>query len=293
MNTYEAGKDRISTYYFDINGCSVVYNGNGNYRDNRNITYTHMGGIAKSRTIYAIAGRSEQLFTFSEYIGSAADTDVFDVFVRLIDSSFCSASDLAGSDRINESDGDIADRNVVWLTECTAAEKAGNVKITVLKDGSYCVMWEWFVDGSFDSIRYVILDECGNIIRSETEIAGARLSDTSVQPIVQGDVLTWATADSEDGSVTWYSVDLMQYVDVCCGDVDMDGNVDISDATLALTIYARRAASLTVDEYTEKQLMVADADQDDDIDISDATAILAYYAQNAAGLNPAWDKIFI
>ena len=154
-------------------------------------------------------------------------------------------------------------------------------------------MWDWFVDGSFDSIRYVILDECGNIIRSETEIAGARLSDTSVQPIVQGDVLTWATADSEDGSVTWYSVDLMQYVDVCCGDVDMDGNVDISDATLALTIYARRAASLTVDEYTEKQLMVADADQDDDIDISDATAILAYYAQNAAGLNPAWDKIFI
>ena len=71
------------------------------------------------------------------------------------------------------------------------------------------------------------------------------------------------------------------------GDVNEDGVVDISDATLALTHYARTAASLSSD-LTETQLLAADIDEDGVITLSDATAILTYYARYAAGLNPAW-----
>ena len=64
------------------------------------------------------------------------------------------------------------------------------------------------IDGKFDSIRYVVLDECGNTLRSETAVYGARLSCTSIQPIVQGNTLSWAVADKKAKTVTWYSVDL-------------------------------------------------------------------------------------
>ena len=72
------------------------------------------------------------------------------------------------------------------------------------------------------------------------------------------------------------------------GDVNEDGVVDISDATLALTHYARTAASLSSD-LTGTQLLAADIDGDGVITIADATAILTYYAQYAAGLNPSWN----
>lgn len=75
------------------------------------------------------------------------------------------------------------------------------------------------------------------------------------------------------------------------GDVDGNGIIEISDATAALTIYARTAVSLPLDEFTEKQRMAADADKDGMVTIFDATAILTYYAQYAAGLNPTWENI--
>lgn len=77
------------------------------------------------------------------------------------------------------------------------------------------------------------------------------------------------------------------------GDLDEDGVVQISDATMVLNIYARGAACLDTSEYTDRQKKAADVNKDGKIDISDATAILTYYAQNAAGLNPTWDKIVV
>ncbi|MBQ8515060.1 MAG: Ig-like domain-containing protein [Ruminococcus sp.] len=75
------------------------------------------------------------------------------------------------------------------------------------------------------------------------------------------------------------------------GDVDLNGIVNISDATEALTIYAKHSASLSTEEYTDTQLQSADTNEDGLISISDATAILSYYAQTAAGLNPDWKNI--
>ncbi len=79
-------------------------------------------------------------------------------------------------------------------------------------------------------------------------------------------------------------------LDTLCvkGDVNLDGLVDISDATLALTHYAQTAASLD-SSLSDVQISAADVDEDGVITLSDATAILTYYAQYAAGLSPSWN----
>lgn len=75
------------------------------------------------------------------------------------------------------------------------------------------------------------------------------------------------------------------------GDVNNNGKIDISDATLVLTIYAENASGLSIDEYSEEQLLAADVNLDGNVSISDATAILTYYARNAAGLDTSWADI--
>lgn len=75
------------------------------------------------------------------------------------------------------------------------------------------------------------------------------------------------------------------------GDVNNNGKIDISDATLVLTIYAENASGLSIDEYSDEQLSAADVNLDGNVSISDATAILTYYARNAAGLDTSWADI--
>lgn len=67
------------------------------------------------------------------------------------------------------------------------------------------------------------------------------------------------------------------------GDVNADGDVTISDATAALTIYAYDAAALEP-PITGIDALTADADGSGTVDLSDATLILKYYAETTAGL---------
>lgn len=191
----------------------VCFSSSGQYGEagsHKNATHLHMGGIAASKSTYAVTGKSERFYTSGNYADSGLATDIYDVFVRIVDKSLIDSAggDCGGVERIDKATGEIADRNVVWLTECNKSEAAGNVKAVTLNDGSYCVLWEKLVDGKFDSIQYVILDECGNILRKQTEIQGARLSNTSIQPIVQDNVLTWAVGDEATSSIIWYNVDI-------------------------------------------------------------------------------------
>lgn len=192
---------------------SVCFSSSGQYGEagsHKNATHLHMGGIAASKSTYAVTGKSERFYTSGNYADSGLATDIYDVFVRIVDKSLIDSAggDCGGVERIDKATGEVADRNVVWLTECNKSEAAGNVKAVTLNDGSYCVLWEKLVDGKFDSIQYVILDECGNILRKQTEIQGARLSNTSIQPIVQDNVLTWAVGDEATSSIIWYNVDI-------------------------------------------------------------------------------------
>lgn len=196
----------------------LLYHSSGQYGTNAhhldgNCTYVYMGGLAMSNSTYAIAGKSERIYTSDIYKQEEKTNDhtgIYDVFVRIADLSLVNNNnpDFAGTTRIDEATGKDADYNMIWLTQCNEKEKAANVKIVKLPDGSYCVLWEKMIDGKFDSIRYVVLDECGNTLRRETAVYGARLSCTSIQPIVQGNTLSWAVADKKAKTVTWYSVDL-------------------------------------------------------------------------------------
>ena len=197
------------------NGSRVVYNASGSYGSNEehvdgNYTFTHMGGMAKSSTTFAVAGKSEREYTSKPHDSSKAATNIYDVFVRVIDQEFKEKNDLAGESRKDADTGLISDKNVIWLTNCDDNEKAGAVKIVTLDDGAYCVLWERFTGGEFDSVRYVILDECGNILRPESKIEGARLSDISTQPFVDEYKLTWVVSYGDENKLAWYSADLAE-----------------------------------------------------------------------------------
>ena len=80
------------------------------------------------------------------------------------------------------------------------------------------------------------------------------------------------------------------------GDVNGDGLVNLTDASLVLQYYAQTAAGNDFafhEEETENQEMRfrADVDGDSAITISDASFVLKYYAQKAAGMEPAWEEI--
>lgn len=67
------------------------------------------------------------------------------------------------------------------------------------------------------------------------------------------------------------------------GDVDADGNVNISDAMSILGIYSYNAAELTP-EVTGVNAVAADANKDSSVGIDDALLVLQYYSERAAGL---------
>lgn len=68
------------------------------------------------------------------------------------------------------------------------------------------------------------------------------------------------------------------------GDVDGNGMIEVADAVLVLTYYAKSAAGIpsTID------FRLADVNQDEKIDVADAVGILTYYARQAAGLPPTF-----
>ncbi len=267
LNTYTVNNDNIR-----INTDNkVIMNSSGQYADegvHQNNTHLHMGGFAVNETTYAVVGKAERFYTSGNYrdyvMNHPGQTQIFDVFIRIVDQTLLDTDDIGGEDRIDALTGEIADTNVFWLTSCNSTEKAGQVKVVTLENGAYCVLWEKMVNEKFDSIRYVIMDECGNILRRETAIYGARLSNTSIQPIVQGSKLIWAIADAEAGKVTWYTVNLDAF-----GDVNKDGVTTLDDAVLTL----QKAMKVNLG-YVTFDDVEADITCDGEITLDDAIEIL-------------------
>ena len=67
------------------------------------------------------------------------------------------------------------------------------------------------------------------------------------------------------------------------GDLDNDGNVNISDAIFILNIYACNAAQIE-NNFTAEQNASSDCNGDGHIGIDDAMLVLKYYAEKAAGI---------
>ena len=71
-------------------------------------------------------------------------------------------------------------------------------------------------------------------------------------------------------------------IDIKLGDVDENGSVDASDASLVLAAYARVSTGGDL-ELTEDQTAAADVNCDGVVDATDASYILAYYAYISTG----------
>lgn len=145
MTTY--GADSTKSYAKE-----VIYHSSGDYFNQAgshpNATYTHLGGVAQSSQTYAVAGKSERFYTsgnYADYVEANPNcgANIYDVFVRLISQTKNDTlTTVSGEDRIDEETQTLADSNVIWLTACNETEKAGQVKIVTLADGTYCVLWE-------------------------------------------------------------------------------------------------------------------------------------------------------
>lgn len=75
------------------------------------------------------------------------------------------------------------------------------------------------------------------------------------------------------------------------GDVDGSGKVDLTDASIVLTIYARRSVWIPTDMYTDEMHIRADVDGDGMISLSDGACIIQYFSSNAASIPVTWDEI--
>lgn len=240
---------------------SSIYNEPGQHQ---NATFTYMGGTAATSETFAVAGKSERFYTSNNYADYSTDT--YDVFVRLMPHNITDTLPLAGEYRKDVLTGKIVDTNVVWLTNSDKTHQAGNVKIVSLSGDRYCVLWEELTEKKFSDVCYVILDKYGNRLTGKITVDNARLSSTSIQPIVQNDVLTWAVADAKNNNVTWYTLDTSKAVSAeeVKGDVNCDGEFSIADAVL-LRRYILKGATLT-----EKGAEAADFNSDGAIDIFDS-----------------------
>lgn len=79
-------------------------------------------------------------------------------------------------------------KKVTWLTDYTSdCEGVCNTKVTKIADGKYAVMWNNFSYGG--SVKYVIVDENGNVISDLKSVSGIKL--TQCEPLLDNGQLKW------------------------------------------------------------------------------------------------------
>lgn len=186
--------------------------------------------------------------------------------------------------------------NTLWLTEYPDDKSITPTtpKLVKYDTNKFLLMWDE-VDNSDDTTLLVMMaiDLDADTI-SDAKYSNIALSDC--EPIAAKDgYIKWYITDSE--KTTLFSVYpdalftceddfiLAESLDpVIPGDVDGNGTVELTDATIVLTMYAKSAASIELDETEKRQLAAADVNKNGSIDLSDATEVLSIYARNAAGL---------
>ena len=75
------------------------------------------------------------------------------------------------------------------------------------------------------------------------------------------------------------------------GDGDVNGEVDVVDAEMALNSYVVRLTGAENDGISEVQRAVMDVDNNGETTLEDAVYILQYYTQKFIGLTPDWKQI--
>ena len=106
--------------------------------------------------------------------------------------------------------------------------------------------------------------------------------------VIEGNKTVALECDLDNNGVIDQTVNAIDEVDAMLGDVNDDGMVDSSDASLVLAEYAKIQTG-GAGEFTDIQYKAADVNKDDVVDSSDASKILSYYAMVSTGKKPTWD----
>lgn len=121
-------------------------------------------------------------------------------------------------------------------------------------------------------------DKDGKFINEENIV------DISSSCIAKPNTLEEAFANGDKATITVYPVGDQKPLckfDIIChrnlGDINEDGNIDSTDASLVLTTYAEMAASKEF-KVSDKVLKLSDVNLDGKLDARDASHILKYYA---------------
>ena len=118
-----------------------------------------------------------------------------------------------------------------------------------------------------------VIDDVENTIPDTTVIYGCKNSNVQ--------------AYAEKYNIKFVALDEKPAADEL-GDVNSDGKVDSSDASLVLEEYAVIQTG-GAGAFTENQKKAADVNKDGKTDSSDASKILEYYAMISTGKEPSWD----
>ena len=118
----------------------------------------------------------------------------------------------------------------------------------------------------------------------------SRCNDSYKDSIIPSTTTTTnsATSISTTTSVTTTTPPTTTEPAYLLGDVNNDGSVDSSDASLVLAEYAKIQTG-GAGAFTDIQCKAADVNKDNSTDSSDASKILAYYAMISTGKEPTWD----
>lgn len=137
-----------------------------------------------------------------------------------------------------------------------------------------------------DTAQLQAIETCAKAA-NETDIAevAATMLELSKEETIPQGLLNRVTAAlmgllEEQGTITYPDY---AYPHAKWGDINEDGVVDVEDAVLVLTTYAKKAAGRE-NSLRYWQLIQGDVNGTlDDLTVEDAVAILTYYAKNASG----------
>lgn len=121
-------------------------------------------------------------------------------------------------------------------------------------------------------------------LRYVPQTTGVTGSTTTTTTTTTTTMLTTSTASKTTATTTSVLTTTTTAPAFKLGDVDGNGMIEVADAVLVLTYYAKSAAGIpsTID------FRLADVNRDEKIDVADAVGILTYYARQAAGLPPTF-----
>lgn len=177
----------------------------------------------------------------------------------------------------------IVGENIIWFS----GDSSVKVK---LANGIYTLKEENAPDGYILSDDIVFVVKNGKITINDEEVESINMIDEFIPVTTTTTTTTTATTTntSTTTSMTTTTPHTTTEPAYLLGDVNEDGSVDSSDASLVLAEYAKIQTG-GAGEFTDVQYKAADVNKDDTVDSSDASRILAYYAAISTGKKPTWD----